>query len=659
VGLQMAAISLSGRAQADDFIERFSGSSRYVLDYLTDEVLDRQPGDLRTFLLGTSILTRLSASLCDAVLQRDDSARILERLEEANLFLIPLDDVRFWYRYHHLFSTLLQHQLTRSLDAAAITDLHRRASAWYLANGMPEPALEHALAAKDAEGAAAILAVHALPRTLSGDAQSVLRWFDALPRERVDDDVDLLLIRAVACVADYQLERARDTILRAEALLGDDSPPAKRGALLGVRGSVVRMMGNVEEGTADLRLAMTLVEPGTFWFSMVSYQFGMNAVMRADVREVVDGLAVARSHHAHAEQIIIAVLAQTYTAYAELYGGRPERARALAEEMFAWIDLTEGIAPGRPLDAFPNAVLADVHLTWNELDAARAFAEKSTEHGRRGFTIALFEASRCLARVADGQRDWETARRAAQEAARAIRGVRTYFPWYSTVESMIQKIVYRSGDVQAAARWIESNEAVAKLMQWEVRRVDGFWCDTPLLLAARVSIDAGRCTRALAVLDEVEGRAAETGRVLTQIEALILRALAEAHDGRVEDGVAVMARALGMAAGPRAVQLFAAEGAAILPLVERAAPRVADRDFVTRVIAALDVPGKTAPAGTLSERELEVLRLVAVGASNQEAARKLFIAASTVKKHLENIYAKLAVGGRTEAIARAREMKLL
>ncbi|MFP5246505.1 MAG: LuxR C-terminal-related transcriptional regulator, partial [Thermoanaerobaculia bacterium] len=554
-------------------------------------------------------------------------------------------------RYHHLFATLLQHHHGRTANAGEVAELHRRASAWYDAQRMPEPALEHALAAKDVDGAVQIVRTYATPRTLGGDPASALRWLDALPRERIEKNFELMLLQSVAYIADYQLVRAAETVERTEALLDENSTPHQRGAILGVRGSLGRMTGQGDLGTADLERARELVAPDTFWFSMVSFQLGMNAMLTADVRRLGPALAEARAHHSRPEQVIIAVIAQTFTGQAELARGHPEEAVALANESFAWIDITEKVTAGRPLDAFPNALLAEAHLAWNELEKARAFAERAAEHARRGFTIALFESARTLARVAEAQRDWETATRAAGDAARAIRNTGGSVLWYNAVDVLRYRIQLRRGDVQAAAQWIESAKILEVLAPWDFRRLAGLHCDTPLLLAARVRIEQERFDDARAILEDVLLHAISTGRLATQLEALVLLA-------RAGGGVAILREALDLASRPRFVRVFVDEGPAILPLLERAAAGVSDRDFATRVLSAFDVPAKTV-TDALSDREIEVLRIIASGASNQDAAKKLFIASGTVKKHLENIYAKLNVRGRMEAIARARDLGVI
>ncbi|HEX6100502.1 MAG TPA: LuxR C-terminal-related transcriptional regulator [Thermoanaerobaculia bacterium] len=669
VGLQMAAISLSGRDGAHAFIQRFSGSNRYVLDYLTDEVLDRQPKEVRDFLLRTSILTRLSPGLCDAVLGRTDSLAILEQLDAANLFLIPLDDVRYWYRYHHLFATLLQHHLTRACSAEEIAELHRRACGWYESQRMIEPALDHALAGNDVERAVDIIRAQSLVRMFNGDMAAVTRWFDRLPQAYIESDVELLLRRGMTLLGDWQLPRAYETALRAAALVEQGVSPERKGAVLGLRGALERALGKQEEGLAHLREAVPLVEQESFWFCLVHYFLGITAVFEANAREVDASFAAVRARHSRMEEIVTSSLAQAFTGMAEWWRGHPGRAAAMASDLFSWIDITEKAVEGRPLDCLPCAVMATVHCAWNDLETARAFAEKALEHGRRSVMIGFFEASRVLTLVAMAERDWDAASRALNDMQRAVRNVGTNPSWLMEAACLAQRMRFRRwqwtgdrDDFASADAWLRTTDIVERFKAWPVRRRAGFHCDAPLLLAARVMIERGEYEAAIDLLDEVLPHAEETDRVVAQIEAHIVRAILEARRGRLDDAQSAMHRALVLASEPRYLRPFLDEGPSVAPLIERAAAGIPNRDFATRLLASLDVaparPAPRVPEG-LSERELEVLRLIASGASNQEAGRKLFIAASTVKKHLENIYAKLAVGGRVEAIARARELGLL
>ncbi|HYC88535.1 MAG TPA: LuxR C-terminal-related transcriptional regulator [Thermoanaerobaculia bacterium] len=668
VGLQMAAISLSGGAKARPFIERFSGSHRYVLDYLTDEVLDRQPADVRQFLLATSILTRLSPPLCNAVLQRSDSEAMLQQLDAANLFLIALDDVRYWYRYHHLFATLLQHQLARACGAGEIAELHQRASAWYEANGMPEAALDHALAANDVDRGVTIVFQHGMSRMFGGDSQTVVRWFDRIPKERVDNDLELLLARGMALLGDWQIPRAYICALRAIELLQDDPAAPRYGPAVGLRGAIERALGRHDDATEHLRRAVPLVASDPFWHSFVHYFLGMATMLEADAGGIAEAFAPVRARHQHPKEIVGAVLAQTFTAFGAWWRGEPDEAMRLANETFAWIDLTERLIEGRPLDALPLAVMATVQWSWNELAAARELAERAVERSRRGSIMpGVFEASRALAQVALAAREWDLAERAANDAQRAVRNIGNDAGVYDAA-TLVYTVRFRRwqstgerADFEAVDAWFRTGNLVDRLLQWDARRIAGFHCDTPLLLAVRMLIEQERYERGVEILDAILPDAVRTARVAAQIENLIVRALLEARRGRIDEAIDAMRQALDLAAVPRYVRPFLDDGPSVRPVLERAASGAADRAFAGRVLASCETATRPAArtAEGLSERELEVLRLVASGASNQDAARKLFIAASTVKKHLENIYAKLAVGGRVEAIARAREMKLL
>ncbi len=668
VGLQMAAISLSGRDGAHAFIQRFSGSHRYVLDYLTDEVLDRQPGEVREFLQRTSILARLNPDLCDAVMQRTDSMAILARLEAANLFLIPLDDVRYWYRYHHLFATLLQHHLLRACSEPEIAELHHRASVWYESQRMIEPALDHAIAGNDVARAVTLIREHSLGRMFNGDMATVLRWFDRLPQAYIESDVELLLRRSMTLLGDWQLPRAYETILRAWKLIEEGVSPERKGAVLGMRGALERAQGRQEEGLAHLLAAVPLVEKDTFWYCLVHYFIGIGVIFEADAGKTDASFAPVRARHEHVEELVTSSLAQTFTAMAEWWKGNPGRAAAMASDLFGWIDVTEKTVEGRPLDCLPCMVMATLHCWWNDLETARGFAERALELGRGSIMIGFFEASRVLAIVAMAARDWDAASRALSDMQRAVRNIGTNPWWLIETAGLLYLMRFRRWqwtgnreDWSAVETWLRTIDAPARLMNWEGRRVAGFHCDAPLLLTARVMIERGEFDAAVVVLDEILPHAEETQRLVAQIETHVVRAILEARRGQLDDAVASMHRALLLASEPRYLRPFLDEGPSIAPIVERAAATIPSRDFATRLLASFDAatPRRTTLSEALSERELEVLKLIASGASNQEAGRKLFIAPSTVKKHLENIYAKLAVGGRVEAIARARDLGLL
>lgn len=670
VGLQLAAISLRGRGGTNNFISSFSGSNRYVLDYLTDEVLLRQPEDVRTFLLETSVLTQLSAPLCNAVTGRNDSDRILRLLDAGNLFLIGLDDVRYWYRYHHLFGSLLQHELERSSSAQQIAGLHRRASAWYLANGMPEPALRHAVVARDDDGAVAIVSEYARKHIMAGDGGTVARWISQLPRDRVENDVQLLLLHARALTNLYDLVGARDEVNRAEQVMAAGEREQYAGTILSLRGILEGLTGNLARSIDMLEHAMPLFNEDDFWFSMTSLHLGVTALMVPDLRKGEMYLDRATAFRDQPDGLLTAVVGRCYGGSSALWRGEPDLAMQMAVEANGWIEEWDAKhKTGRPLASLSHMVFADVERMWNNLDRARDFAQQAMEFGKAGFLIGYFEACRALAQIAESQGDWPAAMSAAHEMSRGCRFSGNSHLLGPT-QALEYHVVWRRGlvtanhdDVNAVQRWCEE-AGLLDVAHWRERMHPGLYTDAALMIGARVLHHQKRYDEARQLTEALLDEAVRTERVPAQITLLILRSLIEAEVGSPDAAVETMRRSLDLATNPRFLRPFLDEGSVVLPIIERAAPRVADRDFALRVLSAFEVPVKRqpAPAGVadaLSERELEVLQLIAAGASNQAAARKLFVATSTVKKHLENIYAKLGVGGRTQAVARARELHIL
>jgi LuxR family maltose regulon positive regulatory protein len=357
------------------------------------------------------------------------------------------------------------------------------------------------------------------------------------------------------------------------------------------------------------------------------------------------------------------------TAISRMWRGLPDDSAQMARDAVRWVEAWDPRnATGRPLAGLPYSVLADVHREWNELDAAESFAALAIDHGKRGLFLSFFESTKALERLAEARSDWETASRCVADAMRGVLCTGNTW-WQLTMQAIEQRMLLRRGqrmgiraDVDGVAGWVEKKGLLNDWDTWESRRLPGWWPDLTFLIAARVLIDQGRMAPAVDLLNRLLRFSAGRQRVLGQIEILILRGIAEAGLSQVERAIATMTEALNLAARPRYVRLFLEEGSAVAPLVERAMPFVQDRDLGMKVLAAFDVPvskSAAAAANALSDREIEVLGLIARGVSNQVAGQKLFISPSTVKKHLENIYSKLQVGGRVEAIARARELKIL
>jgi LuxR family maltose regulon positive regulatory protein len=690
VGLQMAALSLQGRQDVSGFIEHFTGSHRFVLDYLSEEVLSRQPEPVRDFLLRTSILTRLSGPLSDAVTGRADGQGILEDLDAANLFLIPLDDTRTWWRYHHLFETLLRHQLERKVGGEGVAALHERASQWYSDHGHPEDALEHALAAGALDRAARLVEENALPRLLRGDVGAPLRWIRALPPEWVRTRPRLAMGQAWALTINLQWAEAEASIREAQKALETSPDPeaARRTAVL--RDFLARVRGEAD-GPVDLQSEGTegivaVPEEDVFVRSMLALDRGMFLREEDDPAPARAAFEEARALALSSQNILALALASTHLAELEVTAGRLRQALQINRE---GLRLAEEMAPrGVPPTAVSIAYtgLAEIHYEWNDLDAAADFAQRAIDLGRHGGPGgSILHGMIVLARVRQARRDFGGAFEALAEAEAVMR--RTGIPyWMHALEA------YRSRLLLARAR-AEGGKPSAQILQTVTRwaREAGLWDDwrrpfdrrifLPLyprefahLTLARLFLAQGDSRQALDLLGWLRARSEAAGRLRSALDTMALEALARDAEGDGKGAETVLRRALVLGEPEGFLRTFADKGAALAELVERAAPGAVAPDYLGKLREAFGradqagapPAGPQAPAAVLaegveplSEREIEVLRLVAEGLSNADASRKLFIAPSTVKKHLENIYSKLGTRSRTQAIARAHEIGLL
>jgi LuxR family maltose regulon positive regulatory protein len=694
VGLQMAALSLQGRQDAAGFIAQFTGSHRFVLDYLTDEVLSRLPESTRDFLLHTSILERLCGPLADAV-RGDapaDGQAVLERLDAANLFLIPLDDTRTWYRYHHLFATLLRHQLERKLGPDGVKALHERASDWYAAHGHPEDALEHALAAGAHDRAAELMSQHALPRLMRGDAGTVLRWVQALPSEWVRRLPWLRLAYTWALLATFQLPAAEEQVREMERELAREPDPELEAHVETLRALFLRVGGRTDEAIALYRRALERL-PGedTISRTIVLLELGLTGLLAGDFTAAEEAFHQAEVASQASGTPMGVLLAQSHLAQIRIAQGRLHEAADLARRSLRVA--SEGAPPREtvsPGASMAYALLAEIEREWNHLEAASEHASRGAELGRRGgIADGLLGSSFVRMRIHTAAGDFPGAFEALERAEEVIR--RTGQPrWLEIIEAFRARLHVRRFRVEgnadslaAAVRWTRDS---GLLESWTRRRevpaVQDHYVDVAALTLARVLLAQGETDRALDLLAELrrQAEAARWGRSV--IEASCIEALGHHARGDRAAALAAVRRALSLAEPEEFVRIFVGEGTAMAELVAQvtqvtqvtqAAPGVVSADYAQRLLAAFrgaavapaPFPAPLAPAArpataeSLSERELEVLRLIASGLTNAEAGRKLFIAPSTVKKHLENIYDKLDTRSRTQAIARAREIGLL
>jgi LuxR family maltose regulon positive regulatory protein len=684
VGLQMAALSLQGRRDVEGFIAQFTGSHRFVLDYLTDEVLSRQPAPVRDFLLRTAILTRLSAPLCDALLGEETGAEagsaqaILETLDAANLFLIPLDDTRTWYRYHHLFGTLLRHQLERQEGKAGVAALHERALDWYAANGYPEDALEHALAAGALDRATELISAHALPRLMRADAGTVIRWLRSLPAAWLDRRPELRLTLAWALVARFEIQLAEEQVCAAERAFAAGADPETDGNLAILRGLLTLAAGRTGEAIELYERALErLPESADFLRGLLFLELGTAHLIADDLPAAEGFFARSRTANERAGNTFRVLVSEWHLAEIRIAQGRLHEAYDLARQSLRRAEEDGRNSPGA---AMAHGVLAEIEREWNDLPAAVELAGRAWQLGKHGeIANGLLVGSFTMARVLQSLGDYPGALAALDRAEEIMNraGAPRFAEVIHALRAGIQLDQGRSeGDgeaLEAAARWAQGS---GLLDGWREALAGGRFPgvhrrELAFLVVARIQLARGDTGAARALLADLLALAERSGRVHSQVEVLILESLVRKAQGDAAGALAALRGALILAEPGRFVRTFLDAGPEIDGMIRQAISASGlSPDYARRLaeafgteealpeVAAPEMPPQALPE-PLTEREVEVLRLIATGLSNADAGGRLFIAPSTVKKHLENIYAKLGTRNRTQAIARARGAGLL
>src|SRR5690349_17852291 len=705
-GLQLAGLSLRGHADAAGFAAAFSGSHRFVLDYMAGEVLDGQTGQVRAFLLETSVLERLSGELCDAVTGRAGGQAMLQDIERAGLFLVPLDEVRGWWRYHHLFADLLRIRL-QAEQPGRVQALHRAAAAWCDEHDLADDAVRHALTAGDAAWTARLVERHV--ETLLGRSEGgTLRcWLSALPPESVRDRPRLCLAQAYGAAQGFQLEALEallDDAERAFAVSGDEpyEDPAGRTA---------SVLANVPAGIAFLRASHARFRGDAALAAGYNRQALAHLgeddwLMRSFVRwnqAVVDWLGGRLGPAERGLAEVLAVLRAADEAVRRA-GGEPTEVlhaveggagfyagflamrvrRDLGEVQRAQSNLDAVLATYRQaLDAagessqtgyagLAHVGLAQVLYERNELTAALDHATRGVALCRQlAFTPPLATGLAVVAWIRHAHGDAAGALAAMGEAGQAGLSPQVV-TLLNPVPSQRARLLLAQGDVGAAAQW---TTAIGLSPDDE----PDYPREPAYLVLARVLLAQNDPGPALALLQPLLDAAASQGRTGSIIEIQALRALALDARGDHATALSALTEAVTLARRHGYVRVLADEGAPMRALLARlptARPgqRHAAHPIDPRYLAALvracgpadAVPPQRRAAGALpglakplTDRELEVLRLLAAGRSNQRIAHDLVVALDTVKKHVSHILGKLSAANRTEAVARARQLGLI
>ncbi|OKP83868.1 LuxR C-terminal-related transcriptional regulator [Paenibacillus sp. P32E] len=657
-GLQLAALSLQGRNDATSFIQSFSGRHKFVLDYLVEEVLQQQSAGIQAFLLLTSVLGRMCGPLCDAVMGEESGGspfssgqRTLEYLEHANLFLIPLDNERRWYRYHHLFADLLRERLSQGLPVA---ELHIRASAWYEDNGFELEAFQHAAAAGDIERAARLMEGEGMPLLFRGAVTPVLNWLDSLTVEILDSRPSLWVMYASGLLMQGRISSVEQKLQAAEqALHGTVQNERTRdltGHIASIRATLAVSRHQAEPIMAESRRALDYLHPDNLPVrAAAAWSLGYAYQLQGDLSLAETAYAEALSISKKIGHVMITIMATLGL------GNIQEAENQLPAAAGSYLRVLEWAGePPLPAACEAHLGLARIFYEWNEW-------EQALLHSRQSVQLA----------------------QQFEDSDRGVAG-----------EVLLAKLKLARGEVSAAAAILAKAELLA--------RKEHYWAQIPQIAAMQVSallhqenLDAaailaeqhglslcqakvymarGDTSAVLAVLEPMLRQAAVKGRPDERLKGMIFYAAVLYRCGDKSAATQALAEAMTMAQPGGFIRAFVDEGLPVERLLREAEVGGELMDYRRKLLAAFEaenpqhsqlrsaqhVPRPSQPLiETLSGRELEILQLIAQGLSNREISERLFLALSTVKGYNRNIFDKLQVSRRTEAVAHARRLGLL
>jgi LuxR family maltose regulon positive regulatory protein len=704
-GLQLAALSMQGRSDTARFIQAFTGSHRFVLDYLVEEVLQRQPEDIHSFLLKTAFLDRLSGSLCDAVTGREDGKAMLETLERGNLFTIPLDDQRQWYRYHPLFAEVLQ---ARIIDEQPdqVNDLHQRASNWYERNGSAAEAIHHALAAKDFERAA-VLIERTIPETRRNRQEATvteLGWLKALPEELVRCRPVLSVDYAYALFGSGELENVETRLQDAERWLDATSDVRERpesllagmvvvdekeflrlpGMIALLRTAQALARGDMPETVKNARRVLDLSPENDYlMLGGAASTLGLAAWASGDLdaacRMIADGMANVR----RAGYISPAIGDAITLADIQIAQGRLHEAMTTYELGLQW-----ATAPGAPVlrgAADMHVGMSDLHREHNDLKTATQHLLTSQALGElAGLPQNPYRWCAAMARIREAQGDLDGALDLLEQAERLYNA--NFSPNVRPIAARKARVLVAQGRLDEALGWarkqgLSAENELSYLHEFEAITLARVTLARVLLASNQNARAEGSISGVLGLLERLLKAAEDGGRKGSVIEILGLQAKVFHAQGNLPEALMALQRALELAEPEGYVRIFLDEGSSMLQLLREAAARGIMPGYSTRLLAAFEAEQKGStdkssrndtpallpeghrdgepPIEALSQRELEILRLLETELSGPEIAHELMISLSTVRTHTKRIYSKLNVNNRRAAVKRAAELDLI
>jgi LuxR family transcriptional regulator, maltose regulon positive regulatory protein len=695
-GLLMAAISITNRDDVDTFIDDFAGSNRFIMDYLVEEVLQQQPEHIQQFLHNTCLLDRLCGELCDEIMAdvnsfegRSDaegssacSTSMLSSLERANLFIVPLDDRQEWYRYHRLFADLLRKRMGLA-KPELIPVIHQSASRWFERKGNLPEAIEHSFSARDLDRAASLIRYAAEPIFRRSETGLILSWMNKLPDVLIQDHPSLGIYYSLALIMNNR------RLEEVEARLDQAQRTASEGVLDGeasaLRGLLAMLRGEIPGSIALSRRALEILPEEQILFkSLAADNLGMCYVLIGDMPSAIQAFDEVVRMAEGSGNTMMAAAALSNLAGLQFVQGQLRG----AWENFQKILVLTTDAGGRRLPVAGKALsgLGELAREWNDLEAAASYLTEAVELLSQFVEIGVVFCYLSLARVKHAQDNWESAWQLLGKAQELASETKSIPLDDRLVEVSKARFWILEGNYQNALAWAKTRRLEENGLAGIRSGANSLGFDiveSEYLTYARLHIAQGFPEKALEILAQLQAIDEEKGRVRRLVEVLCLQAVSYHAQGEVETALTFLQRALVMARPEGFVRTFIDEGIPMMRLLYLAIQRGIEAEYAGRLLAARQakeihsqepskvtqaaedfLPFSSEKAGSglvepLSEREMEVLHWLAAGLSNPEIGARLVISLSTVKGHTANIYSKLGVNSRTQAIAKARELGIL
>jgi LuxR family maltose regulon positive regulatory protein len=670
-GLQLAALSIQGRSDTTAFVKAFTGSNLYVAEYLVEEVLQRQPEGMQTFLLQTSLLKRMNAGLCEAVTGCKDGQAVLQSLHRENIFVIPLDNEGKWFRYHHLFADLLSARLQQSLSAKAIAALQLCAADWYEHNGFALEAVSHAFAARDFERAASLLD-HAGQSMIFTDQYTVLKnWLDALPNDSFQTHPRLEIYRVLIDLSLGKIDMFEQTLLEKEKLI-EALPHSPENDRLRLEALVYLSAFMAHQNTSRaIQMAQEALEEisdedqrlRASLFSTLYRAYGMEGDIEKSAPAYRECLRLAQDAGMYGFMSNVTMVRAFDLCQ---YGKLEEAARYCQLIIDACIQSKQkSFYPAGP----SYIGLAGIHLERNELDQADEHLKMGLELCQKGARYGLYTGYIQKARLHQAKGELEEALKTLHMLEQTIQRM----DFTLTAQQVASRLAI--GDVEGASSLVTPLLEILGASYY-AQKLPRIAEEAFKLSLARIYIAQRELEKAVQLLDEIQATVEPGMRFGRLMEVYLLRArtIQKQGDGNISsNAISYLEQALELGEPAGFATLFLEEGPMLIPLLNAVLVHQAASDrikkYARKLLEAFDRLGQpsaqrpwieaTNLVEQLTSREIEVLELLAVGDSNQTIADKLFITVRTVKKHTSNIYGKLNVNNRTQAVAQARELGLL